>query len=109
MSSEKVITITKDNFNDEVLNSDIPVLVDFWAGWCGPCRMVAPVMDEIAEEFNGKVKIGKINVDEQRELADKYRVMSIPAIFLFKNGEVVVKTVGAKPKDEFVAMLNENM
>ena len=109
MASEKVITITKDNFNDEVLDSDIPVLVDFWASWCGPCRMVAPVMDELAEEFDGKVKIGKINVDEQRELAEKYRVMSIPTIFLFKNGEVVDKTVGAKPKDEFAAMLNENM
>jgi|LSQX01.2.fsa_nt_gb thioredoxin 1 len=109
MVGEKVLSVTKENFNEEVLSSDIPVLVDFWASWCGPCRMVAPVLDELAEDFDGKAKIAKINVDEQRELAEQYRVMSIPAIFLFKNGEVVDKTVGAKPKDEFASMINVNL
>lgn len=109
MASEKVIVITKDNFEQEVLNSKIPVLVDFWAQWCGPCRAVAPVMDELANEFDGKAKIGKVNVDEQGELTSKYRIMSIPTVMLFKDGEVAEKIVGARSKEEFSNLINKSM
>lgn len=109
MASEKVLTITKDNFDSEVINSDVPVLVDFWASWCGPCKMISPVIDELASDFDGKAKVGKINVDEQRELAMQYRVMSIPTVMLFKNGEVIDKAVGARTKDDFAEMINTNL
>lgn len=109
MASDKVITLTKDNFEQEVLKSDKPVLVDFWAQWCGPCRAVAPVMDELAEEFDGRAKIGKINVDEQGELAAKFRIMSIPTVMLFKGGEVVEKVIGARSKEEFSKMLEKSI
>lgn len=109
MASEKTITLTKDNFDGEVKNSDKPVLVDFWASWCGPCRMVAPVIDELADDFEGKAKVGKINVDEQQELASEYRVMSIPTVMLFKNGEIVDKAVGARSKEDFAAMIERNL
>lgn len=101
-----VITITAENFNEEVLQSDVPVLVDFWAPWCGPCRMVSPIIDEIADEIQ-HAKVGKINVDEQTELASQYGVMSIPTICIFKNGEVAASSVGAKSKEELLAMINE--
>ncbi len=99
-----VITITKDNFDEEVLRSDKPVLVDFWASWCGPCRMVSPVVDEIAEE-RSDIKVGKINVDEQQELAMEFGVMSIPTLIVFKNGEIANQTVGAVPKASIIALL----
>ena len=99
-----VYTITKDNFNEEVINSDKPVLLDFWASWCGPCRMVAPVLDEIAQE-RADIKVGKINVDEQPELAAKFGVMSIPTLVVMKDGKIVEKTVGARPKAQILAML----
>lgn len=102
-----VITLTSENFNKEVLQSDVPVLVDFWAPWCGPCRMVSPIIDEIAGEVAGTAKVGKINVDEQNELASQYGVMSIPTVCVFKNGQVIVSSVGAKSKEEFLAMLNQ--
>ncbi|MCD7905252.1 MAG: thioredoxin [Clostridiales bacterium] len=101
------ITITKENFETEVLKSDIPVLVDFWAVWCGPCRILAPVMKEIAEENEGVVKVGKVNVDEQPELAIRYKVASIPTVILFKNGEAVNKSIGYCPKEEITAMLEQ--
>ncbi|WHH60728.1 thioredoxin [Petroclostridium sp. X23] len=109
MASEKVLTITNDNFQQEVKDSSAPVLVDFWASWCGPCRMVAPVIDELANDFEGKAKIGKVNVDEQRDIASQYRVMSIPTIMLFKNGEVVDKVVGVRSKEDFAAMIERNL
>lgn len=94
-----IITLTKDNFNTEVLSSDIPVLVDFWAEWCGPCRMFSPIVDEFAQENQGKVKVGKVNVDEQPELAGQYGVMSIPTAILFKGGQVAAQLVGLQQKD----------
>ena len=93
-----VLTVTKENFDAEALKSDIPVLVDFWAEWCGPCRMFSPIVDEFAEENEGRVKVGKVNVDEQPDLAGRYGVMSIPTAILFKNGEIADTLVGVQPK-----------
>ena len=99
------ITITKENFEQEVLKSDIPVLVDFWAVWCGPCRMVAPTLAEIAEEKEGELKVGKVNVDEQPELARQFGIMSIPTMIVFKGGEPAAKTVGVQPKEDILKLL----
>lgn len=99
------ITITRDNFDTEVLKSDIPVLVDFWATWCGPCRMLAPIIAEIAGEYAGKVKVGKVDVDAQPELAAKFGIVSIPTLMLFKNGEVVAQSLGYRPKAQIEEML----
>lgn len=98
----KEITLTIDNFEEEVINSPVPVLVDFWASWCGPCRMLAPVVSQIAEELDGKIKVGKINVDEENELALRYNVMSIPSLMLFKNGEIDKKHVGFASKKDIL-------
>lgn len=102
------VILTKENFETEVLKSDIPVLVDFWATWCGPCMMLSPVIAELAEELEGKVKVGKVNVDEQNELAMQYRVASIPTLLLFKNGELAKTSVGFKPKNDIIATLGLN-
>ena len=99
-----VTNINKNNFQNEVLNSEMPVLLDFWAPWCGPCRMVSPIVDEIAAE-RGDIKVGKVNVDEERELAGQFGVMSIPTLVVIKGGRVVNKTVGARPKGQILAML----
>lgn len=95
------LTLTNESFENEVLHSDIPVVVDFWASWCGPCRMVAPIIDELAREYSGKAKVGKVNVDEEAELAVKYGIVSIPTVLIFKNGEVMEKLVGAQSQDEY--------
>ena len=107
--TENCLTLTKENFDQEVLQSEQAVLVDFWASWCGPCRMVSPLIDELANDFQGKAKVGKVNVDEQQELAKTYRVMTIPTVAVFKNGEVVEKKVGAYPKEEFAQMLQRSL
>lgn len=99
-----VVTVTKDNFVDEVFKSDKTVLLDFWADWCGPCRMVSPIVDEIAEE-NPDIKVCKVNVDSQPELAATFEVDSIPSLFVLKDGAVVSKSVGAKPKEKILEML----
>jgi thioredoxin 1 len=109
MASDKVTTIVKDNFDQEVLNSDVPVLVDFWAQWCGPCRAVGPIIDELAEEYDGKISVGKVNVDEAGELASQFRVMSIPTIILFKDGEIAEKIIGVRTKEDFKAIIDKNL
>ena len=98
------IKINKNNFNEEVLRSDKPVLLDFWASWCGPCRMVGPILDEIAEERE-VIKVCKINVDEEPELASEYQIMSIPSLMVIEGGKIVNRSVGAKPKAQILAML----
>jgi len=99
------IKITKENFENEVLKSDIPVMVDFYATWCGPCKMIAPIVEEISEEYEGKIKVGKVDVDEAAELAIAFGVSSIPTIIVFKNGEVHKKAVGYRSKKELEDML----
>ena len=101
-----VITITKENFDAEVLRSAQPVLLDFWASWCGPCRMLSPIVDEVAEERTD-VKVGKVNVDEQPELAAEFGVMSIPSLFYMENGKVVRKTMGAMPKQQILKFIGK--
>ena len=99
------IVLTASNFDEEVLSSELPVLVDFWASWCGPCRMIAPVVAQIAAERDGVVKVGKVNVDEEPALAMRYRVSSIPTLLVFRGGELVNKAVGAIPKANIEALL----
>lgn len=94
------------NFDQEVLRSDVPVMVDFYADWCGPCRMVSPIVEELAGQYDGKVKIGKINVDESVSVAQKYNVMSIPTLLFIKNGQIVDQIVGALPKDKIQQKLD---
>ena len=106
MASPLIITLTQENFAQEALQSPVPVLVDFWAEWCGPCKMIAPLLDELADEYNGKVKIGKVNVDEHQGLAAQYNVTSIPTLLFIKNGQVVEQTRGAKSKRDLKASLD---
>lgn len=100
------MNITKENFEAEVMNSDRPVLIDFWAPWCGPCRMLSPSISEIAEEYGDKVKVCKVNVDEQGELASTFGVMSIPTLVVIKEGKIVNSVTGVRPKDQIVNMFS---
>ena len=107
MAGGNVLELTSENWHSEVLQSSVPVLVDFWAVWCGPCRMIAPTIEQLAQEYAGKIKVGKVNVDDQQELAVQYRINSIPQVFLFKNGQVVDRLTGAQPKSAYVAAINK--
>jgi len=106
MASPLIVTLTQDNFENEALKSTTPVLVDFWAEWCGPCKMISPVLDELATEYQGKVKIGKVNVDEQQGLASQFKVSAIPTLLLIKDGQVIEQTRGAKSKRDLKASLD---
>ncbi len=103
------LEITTENFEVEVSKSEIPVLVDFWATWCGPCRMIGPIIDQLSEDFDGKAKVGKINVDEQSALAAQFNVMTIPTLILFKNGEIVEKFVGSRSKADLENAINSSL
>ncbi len=107
--SDKVIEFTDNTFEEDVLKSSEPVLIDFWAVWCGPCRMVAPVMEELAGDYAGKVKVGKLDVDNNQQSAMNYGVRSIPTILLFKNGQVVDSVVGAVPKQNLANMIEKHL
>ena len=100
--SEKIVTLSDATFDEHVKSSDVPVLVDFWAEWCGPCKMISPVLEEIAEEQAGKIQIGKLNIDDNLEVTRRFDVMSIPTLILFKNGEPEVRLIGAKPKSQLL-------
>jgi len=106
MAAENIVNATESTFKDEVLQSGTPVLVDFWAEWCGPCKMLSPVLDELAGEYNGKVKIAKVNVDQNPNLASEYRVISIPMLLFFKNGQVTEQLLGFKSKKDLKASLD---
>ncbi len=103
------VEITTDNFEQEVIEADVPVLVDFWAEWCMPCKMVAPVLEEMSKEYEGKLKIGELDVDSQADLAARYNVVSIPTLMVFKNGEVVGQQIGAAPRDRLEKLVQPHM
>jgi len=107
--SKNIVTLTDQNFQKEVLESDVPVLVDFWAPWCAPCRMVAPVVEQLADEYIGKFKIAKLNTDENNKTASTYGIMSIPTLGIFKGGQLVDGVVGAVPKQTLVKKLDEHI
>lgn len=109
MASEKIVTVNGDNFERDVLGSDVPVLVDFWAAWCGPCRMVAPLVDEIAEEKSGSLKVAKVDVDENQAIASRYQIASIPTFLLFKDGQVADRMLGAMPKAAIENFIQRNL
>lgn len=102
------LNLTKDTFEQEVLKSDKPVLVDFWAPWCNPCRMMGPVIEQFAQEYEGKYKVAKVNVEQEAELAQQYGIMSIPSILVFKNGGISSSTVGYTPKDILIKLVEQN-
>jgi thioredoxin 1 len=106
MASPLIVTLTQENFAKQVLESPASVLVDFWAEWCGPCKMIAPLLDELADEYDGKVKIGKVNIDEQQALAAQYGIRAIPTLLLFNKGQVAEQMVGAKSKRDLKASLD---
>ena len=105
--AENLIEFTDDNFDTEVLKSNLPVLVDFWAEWCGPCKMIAPIVEEIASDYAGKVKVGKVNVDFNNQVAMQYGIRGIPALLVFKGGAVANQIIGAVPKNDITQILDE--
>ena len=107
--SDKIIQLSDDKFEADVINAEGPVLVDFWAEWCGPCKMIAPILEEVATEFEGKLTVGKLNVDENNETPPKYGIRGIPTLLLFKNGNVAATKVGALSKAQLTEFLNENL
>lgn len=107
--SEHIVVVKDDSFEQEVLKSDTPVLVDYWADWCGPCKMVAPLLDEIAQEYIGKLKVAKLNIDENQATPPKYGIRGIPTLMLFKNGNVEATKVGALNKSQLAAFIDSNI
>lgn len=107
--SNNIVQLNQSNFEKEVINSNIPVIVDFWAAWCGPCRMIAPIIEQLSVEYLEKVKVAKLNVDENPDLAGQYGINSIPAIYMFKNGQKVDALIGARPKQAFDDMIKRNI
>jgi thioredoxin 1 len=105
--SETVLQVTDSTFDSEVLKSTIPVLVDFWAEWCGPCRMVAPVVEEVAKQYEGKIKVAKVDVDQNQRVATQFQIRSIPSLYIFKNGKVAGQIVGAVPKQQITSALDK--
>ena len=105
--SQTVLQVTDSTFENEVLKSDLPVLVDFWAEWCGPCRMVAPVVEEVAKQYEGKVKVAKVDVDQNQRIATQFQIRSIPSLYIFKNGKVAGSIVGAVPKQQITSALDK--
>ena len=103
----KCVEITGENFESEVIQSSTPVFLDFWAAWCGPCRMIGPIVEQLAEEYEGQLKVGKINVDEEGDLATRHNIVSIPALIVYHQGEIVNQTVGALPKPNMEALFKE--
>lgn len=107
MTSQNIVTLTAENFADDVLNSHTPVLVDFWAEWCGPCKMIGPIIDELASEYDGRARFGKVNIDEHQDLATRYGIRAIPTLLIFKGGEVVEQVVGLRSKRDLKANLEK--
>ncbi len=107
--SDQIVEITDDNFEQEVLNSDVPVLLDYWAEWCGPCKMIAPILEELAGDYKGKVKIAKINVDDNAQTPPQYGIRSIPTLMLFKNGNVEGTKVGGSSKSDLASFIDSNI
>ena len=107
--SDKIIELSDDTFEQEVLKSDVPVLVDYWAEWCGPCKMIAPVLEEVAGDYDGKLKVAKLNIDDNPDIPPAYGIRGIPTLMLFKNGEVEATKVGAVSKSQLTAFLDSNL